>query len=137
MTEFKVGDKVEIVRLGGLSTARYFDVGEHATVTEVDYPNTDSYPVGIVGNRGFYTWAQDGALELVTDEPVEYSEDTCGEDGVCTVEPTPIDLPTVKFIYKQWETILDMAGLTDEVAANVFSGYISGLMQGLKGDFDD
>lgn len=130
MAEFKVGDKVEVIRLGGLSTSRYFEVGEHATVTEVDYPNTDSYPVGIVGNRGFYTWAQEGALELVTDEPVEYSEDT---EGV--TEATPIDLHTVKFIYGQWKTILDMEGLTDEVAANVFSGYISGLMQGLKGDF--
>ena len=131
MTAFKVGDKVEVIRLGGLSTSRYFEIGEHATVTEVDYPNTDSYPVGIVGNRGFYTWAQEGALELVTDEPVEYSEDTG-----CAVDSAPLDLPTVKFIYGQWKTILDIEGQTDEVAANVFSGYISGLMQGLKGDLD-
>lgn len=131
MTEFKVGDKVEIVSVGGLTCYHHFEKGEYAIVIAVDNPATDNYPVYICNTKGNCTWASLDALELVTDEPVEHSED----DGDAA-ESTPIDFPTVAFIYRQWETILGTDGITDDAAANVFSGYISGLMQGLKGDFD-
>lgn len=136
MTEFKVGDKVEVVRLGGLTSYRYFEDGEYVKVVQVDNPVTDNYPVYICNKKGNCSWASLDAIELVIDEPVEYSEDNCDEDTEGVTEATPIDLPTVKFIYEQWKTILGIEGQTDEVAANVFSGYISGLMQGLKGDLD-
>ena len=122
MTEFKVGDKVEVVQ-GHLLATHEIKQGETAYVLKIDSPATDSYPVYLaVDDREDYAPAE--ALKLVR---------SAEEPKVAT----PIDLPTVKFIYQQWSTIVDSAeGMTDETAACVFSGYISGLLQGLQGDFD-
>jgi len=79
-------------------------------------------------------WLDSGSLRLVADHI--NPEGPPGIDGNPR-EATPIDLPTVKFIYEQWANILGAEGITDEAAADIFGGYISGLMQGLKGDFDD
>lgn len=134
MTEFKVGDKV-IIKSEAVSLR--MPIGTVATVIKVD-PEDDCDPYRYKVRYGTQTaWASDDDVEAYTPPDKEEIDHWRADGAEGTTEPTPIDLPTVKFIYKQWETILDMAGLTDEVAANVFSGYISGLMQGLKGDFDD
>lgn len=131
MTEFKVGDKVIIN-----SNAVVFNVPVGAIATVVELDTVDEYDPYVYKVRyGTKTdWVRESDIEAYT-PPDQVEIDHWSADGAKA--STPIDLPTVKFIYWQWETILDMEGLTDEVAANVFSGYISGLMQGLKGDFDD
>lgn len=123
MAEFKFGDMVEITDINGLIHFYSMEQGDLAVVLQADNPCTDSFPVRICNGKGECTWARSDALTLRTSTPDE-------------VVAAPIDLPTVKLIYQQWETILGMDGITADVAANVFSGYISGLMQGLKGDFD-
>ncbi|MEG0123638.1 hypothetical protein [Enterococcus sp.] len=123
MAEFKFGDMVEITDINGLIHFYSMEQGDLAVVLQADNPCTDSFPVRICNGKGECTWARSDALTLRTSTHDE-------------VVAAPIDLPTVKLIYQQWETILGMDGITDDVAANVFSGYISGLMQGLKGDFD-
>ena len=132
MAEFKFGDMVEITDINGLIHFYSMEQGDLAVVLQADNPCTDSFPVRICNGKGECTWARSDALTLRTSTPDEVVAATTEGQP----ETTPIDLPTVKLIYQQWETILGMDGITDDAAANVFSGYISGLMQGLKGDFD-
>lgn len=130
MAEFKVGDLVEIIDADWTT----LDKGTLCMVIAVSScPCRFPYEVRSVGG-GKGDWIDSGSLRLVADhiDP----EGPPGIDGN-PWEATPIDLPTVKFIYEQWANILGAEGITDEAAADIFGGYISGLMQGLKGDFDD
>lgn len=133
MTAFKVGDRVVIKSQAlGLN----IPIGKVATVIQEAPEDATNFYRYKVRYGTLTAWVTDSEIAAYIspdkEEIVHWGAD--GVDGV--TEATPIDLPTIKFIYGQWKTILDIEGQTDEVAANVFSGYISGLMQGLKGDFD-
>lgn len=136
MAEFKVGDLVEIVENDWTT----LDKGTLCMVIAVSScPCRFPYEVmSVDGGKG--DWIDSGSLRLVAgvrNNQAAYIEepDECCEES--PAEATPIDLPTVKFIYEQWANILGAKGITDEAAADIFGGYISGLMQGLKGDLND
>lgn len=117
MTEFKVGDRVKVVR-GDLLAVHEIKQGDIAFITEIEHPMIDDYPVHIsVDDKSDYAPAV--ALELMTDQ-----------------ESAPIDLHTVEVIYSYLVDVIETAnteGGSHEAVNIAILAYLVGMKEALNG----
>ena len=126
--EFKVGDKVEVMREG---MERKIPVGRVAIVAKVDVHDHD-YPYHVRYGT-VLDWFTPADLQAYRNPYAVVEAADCSATAAIAVKQT-LDLYTAKFICEKWAAVVDDEGTSDAGTVAIFTGYLAGLVAGLQGD---